>query len=128
MMLDQGLKADTEPPDFILVSTGGARIPVLARVRGYPDLRQAIAARRHQLGLSQLVVDDLAGLHSGYLAKLERPIKHFGDMSLAVVLATLGLEILIVPTDLPRTVQDVIAERRTSERLAQRHVRSLQGP
>jgi hypothetical protein len=50
-------------------------------------------------------------------------MKHFGDMSLEVTLATLGLELLIIPTDLPATVRDFIAERRKAEMVGGRLAR-----
>jgi transcriptional regulator with XRE-family HTH domain len=68
----------------------------LARVQSYSDLRSAVAMRRHELGLTQLEVDDIAGLQSGYLSKLECGLKNFGPMSLDAVLGALGLEIVLV--------------------------------
>jgi hypothetical protein len=62
-----------------------------AVIATYQDLRAAIATRRKELGLSQLAVDEIAGLQSGYTAKLEVGIKNFGEMSLSAILGALGL-------------------------------------
>ena len=86
----------TEAPDttnLAFVPSGTEdRIPVLAIARNYPELRKAIAARRRQLGLSQLKFDELSGLTGSYVSKIEAGMRCFGDMSLATVLATLGLD------------------------------------
>jgi len=41
------------------------------------SLRAAFKARRNELGLSQLAVDEIAGIQPGYLAKLEVGMKNF---------------------------------------------------
>ncbi len=64
-------------------------------VRTYGEFRRAFASRREALGLSQLATDHIAGLPSGYVGKLECGMRHFGNMSLEVLLATLDLEIVI---------------------------------
>jgi len=46
-------------------------IKVLAAFADYEGLVRAIRERRSALGLSQLALDDLAGLPSGYTAKIE---------------------------------------------------------
>ncbi|MGC1370343.1 MAG: hypothetical protein WA831_10945, partial [Methylovirgula sp.] len=66
----------------------------LAVIREYDDLRALMARRRRDLGFSQLVLDEIAGLQSGYSAKLEASIKNFGDLSLGVVLAALGVVLI----------------------------------
>lgn len=62
----------------------------------YAGLRGLIAARRRELGLRQLEVDDLAGVQSGYTGKLECGLRHFGDMSMGAVLGALGLSLVAV--------------------------------
>ncbi len=57
----------------------------------YDQLRKLVAARRVELGLRQLEVDDLAGVPNGYTGKLECGMKHFGDISLGPVLGVLGI-------------------------------------
>ena len=69
----------------------------LAVIREYDDLRALMAQRRRDLGFSQLVLDEIAGLQSGYSAKLEASIKNFGDLSLGVVLAALGIVLIAMP-------------------------------
>jgi hypothetical protein len=67
----------------------------LAIVRDYDGLRLAVRRRRRQLGLTLLDVDFAAGLQDGYAAKLECGVRNFGDMSLAAVLETLDLELVV---------------------------------
>jgi hypothetical protein len=67
------------------------------KVRDYDQLRQAIAVRRRVLGLRQLEVDERSGCQSGYQAKLEKGIRHFGPLSLPMVLAALDCDLLLAP-------------------------------
>lgn len=62
----------------------------------YPGLRKLIAERRKELGLSQLAVDEIAGVQTGYVGKVECGARHFGDMSLAAILGALGLSLAVV--------------------------------
>lgn len=64
------------------------------RWRNYEEMRLAIIARRRRMGLSQLVVDEIAGLQSGYTAKIEAGarIKNLGPLSLTLLMGALGLE------------------------------------
>jgi Helix-turn-helix len=66
-------------------------------VRTYAALRAAIAARRKELGLTQLALDEIAGVPTGYVGKLECGVRCLGDMSFEVMLAALGLEIVVRP-------------------------------
>ncbi len=68
-----------------------------AVIREYDDLRRAIAARRRELGLSQRDVDHRAGLTDSHLSKIECGARHFGDVSLGLVLEVLHLEIVLRP-------------------------------
>jgi len=68
----------------------------IARVASYEGLRRALAARRRALGLTQEALNELAGLHGGYVNKLEVGIRKFGDMSLDAVLGALDLEIVLM--------------------------------
>jgi transcriptional regulator with XRE-family HTH domain len=70
-----------------------------AIVRSYDDLRRAIAARRRELGLSQRDVDHRAGLTDSHLSKIECGVRHFGDLTLGLVLETLGLVLVVRPRD-----------------------------
>jgi hypothetical protein len=71
----------------------------VAIVRSYQQLRAAVAARRKALGWSQLEVDYRSGLMDGYTGKIECGTRHFGDLSLGLVLQTLGLELIVRPRD-----------------------------
>ena len=79
------------------------------RVRDYRQLTAAIAARRRQLGLRQLQVDELAGVQSGYTGKLECGDRHFGPLSLPMLLAALNCDLYLAP----RQSAPAPAERRT---------------
>ena len=68
-------------------------------IRTYPALRAALAARRKALGLSQLALDEIAGVHTGYTGKIECGARHLGDMSFEVMLAALGIELVVRPRD-----------------------------
>ena len=61
-------------------------------------LTSILTERRRELGLSQLLVDDIAGLPSGYTAKVECRIKGLGKLSLPCLLGALGLELAVVRT------------------------------
>lgn len=76
------------------------------------EIADVLAKRRYELGLRLGEVDDLAGLHQGYAAKLECGTKHVGEMSLPALLATYGLRIAIVEDEagLPRNVRRFLAE------------------
>jgi len=65
-------------------------------ITDYPSLRRAMALHRQKLGISQIAFDDLSGLQTGYTGKLECGLKHYGEMSLAVTLAGLGLALVPV--------------------------------
>jgi transcriptional regulator with XRE-family HTH domain len=95
------------------------------------QLADVLRERRMQLGLSQTVVDDLAGLTGGYTSKIEmgvtnpeaRNARRLGADSMPLLLGALGLELIvrhspakraILSSDhngLPRRVADVLGER-----------------
>jgi hypothetical protein len=74
-------------------------------IDGYPALVAALVARRHQLGLTQEMLDDRAGFSSGHTAHLEtwdRPNgRRSGDVTLALWLGALGLRIKLVDVGRP---------------------------
>ncbi|MBN9438237.1 hypothetical protein [Bosea sp. (in: a-proteobacteria)] len=85
----------------------------------------AIRARRIELGLSQLAVDELAGLPSGYQGKLEasltnpgaRNARGLGRDSLPLVLGVLGLQIFMAtedrsPAPMPESANKIKAKSR----------------
>jgi len=71
--------------------------PPLAPIRDYESLRKAINARWTALGITMLDLDAVTGFHDGYSAKLLRGVRHFGDMSLPVMLQALGVELVLRP-------------------------------
>lgn len=64
------------------------------RIRSYEDLVAVLRARRVELGLRQLELDEIAGLQGGYTGKIECGSKGFGPMSLTALLGALGLELV----------------------------------
>ena len=70
----------------------------LGVVTEYKHLRELIAARRRELGLRQLEVDDLAGVQSGYTGKIECGLRSMGDMSMGALLGALGLHLIVMRT------------------------------
>jgi hypothetical protein len=70
---------------------------VAIRIRDYTQLRQAIAARRRQLGLRQLDLDEKSGLMSGYSGKIEAGVRKLGDISMPFLLAGLDCDLLLAP-------------------------------
>lgn len=68
----------------------------LAIVTEVDELRRVLAARRRALGISQLALDDIAGLQSGYVAKLEAGTRNPGPISLPCWLGALGLKLAVV--------------------------------
>jgi hypothetical protein len=68
-------------------------------ISGYPALRRALTARRHELVQSQREVDDIARVPDGYTSRVEAGIRNFGDVSLQAILGALGVEIVIRPKE-----------------------------
>jgi hypothetical protein len=66
---------------------------VAVACRDYRELVETISFRRRELGLRQLEVDDLAGIQSGYLGKIECFDRRLGPMSGPAILGALGLEL-----------------------------------
>jgi hypothetical protein len=67
------------------------------KVSTHEGLLAALIARRKQLGLSQLDIDMIGGLQSGYCGKIECGSKHVGYLSLTLLLGALRLESQAVP-------------------------------
>lgn len=70
---------------------------VAVRIRDYRQLTEALAARRRQLGLTQLETDDKSGLMTGYVGKLECGVRKLGDVSLPMLLAGLHADLYLAP-------------------------------
>jgi hypothetical protein len=68
---------------------------IAVKARDYPELLQVLDARRRELGLTMEAFDERSGLTNGYSAKLFVGMRRFGEMSLPVVLQTLGVELLV---------------------------------
>src|SRR5690348_10753754 len=72
-----------------------------AEIRSYRGLIEALRARKHELDVSCLTLDHVAGLASGHSGKLlgQGLTKGLGDVSLPLLLDALGLKLLLVPDD-----------------------------
>lgn len=90
---------------------------IMGVVSTYAELRRVVAARRGELRLSQLAVDDRAGLQDGYVSKLECGDRCFGDMSFDAVMGTLGLTFVAVRSSPAHEVGSSTIRRAAIERL-----------
>jgi hypothetical protein len=70
----------------------------LAVVHDYSELVAALRARAEALNVSNLVLDEVSGLQSGYSGKLLslHPKRTLGRLSLGLLLATLGVQLVMV--------------------------------
>src|SRR5262245_29579627 len=70
---------------------------LLAEVRDYAQLVQALRARIDELGVAGETIDDVAGLPTRYTTKLLAPIpiKSLGRVSLGPLLGALGLKLIV---------------------------------
>jgi len=68
---------------------------ILAEIRGYDEFTAALRAWIEELGTNYECIGELAGLQSGYLAKMiaSTPIRSFSRMSLGAVLGALCLRL-----------------------------------
>ena len=71
---------------------------LVAVAQTYEEIVMAIRLRRHELRLSQLAVDEIAGLQAGYTGKIECGDKRLGAMSMPCILGALGLELAVIRT------------------------------
>jgi len=85
-------------------------VTVAVRIRDYSQLTQALAARRRQLGLRQLEVDELSSLPSGYQGKIEACCRSLGKLSLPMILAALDCDLYLGPR---RADEDLTQRDRT---------------
>jgi hypothetical protein len=74
---------------------------VAVRIRDYDQLAGALAARRRQLGLRPLDLDEKAGLQGGYAGKIESQTRRLGPLSLPMLLAGLDCDLLLCPRSAP---------------------------
>jgi hypothetical protein len=86
-----------------------ARARWMVPIRSMSELLAAHRARRDELGLTHLTIDEIAGWASGYASKIlsPNPIKNLGWMSLGSLHGTLGTMLIMVedPEQI-RRVQD----------------------
>jgi hypothetical protein len=70
----------------------------LAVIRSYADPRQVLSRRAHDLDVSRLVLDEVAGMPSGYCGKLlgKGQVKTLGPVSMGPILGALGLVLVVV--------------------------------
>ena len=81
-----------------ITGDAAARGMPIGVARSYEDIVAACRSRRQELGLPQLTIDEIAGLQSGYVGKIECGDKRLGPMSLPCLLGALGLELVMVRT------------------------------
>jgi hypothetical protein len=82
-----------------VVSEGRTIDLFCAQVRTYEELREAVCARVNQLNISRRNLDEVAGLTDGHSGKLLAPgeiKKHFGMLTLGLMLQACGLRLLVV--------------------------------
>jgi hypothetical protein len=72
-------------------------MPTAVKIRSYDQLVGAFAARRRQLGLRQLDLDQASSLQSGYCGKIESQTRRLGPLSLPMILAALDCDLLLCP-------------------------------
>jgi hypothetical protein len=82
-----------------MITPGGTDL--LAVFGDYPGLIEALKRRRISLKMVQLVLDERAGLPSGYTAKVEcdpekRNARQIGTVTLPLVLEALGVSLALV--------------------------------
>jgi HTH-type transcriptional regulator / antitoxin HipB len=83
-------------------------------VKTLQELGQAVAARRHALGLRQAAVAKLAGLTAESLSRFERGRSpELGARKLLAVLAVLGVELDVVVGSQAGTLDELRRERNT---------------
>lgn len=92
------------------------------RALTFEDLARGLRARRIELGLSQIEVDEIAGLASGYTGKIEasltrpeaRNARSLGRESLPLLLQALGCELAVVRSAAPEAISasEIITMRR----------------
>jgi hypothetical protein len=69
-----------------------------AVIRNYADLIAALRARKEALDISLATIEAVGGLTLGHAGKLlsPKPSKGLGEISLALVLQTLGVKLVLV--------------------------------
>jgi hypothetical protein len=78
-----------------------ASATLLRSIRDYPELIRAIDARRIQLGLTMLEMDDLTGMADGWSSKVLAGIKNLGPTSLTCFLEALKVDLVLIEWPFP---------------------------
>jgi hypothetical protein len=94
-------RLDVEDREMFDRALRNARARWMAPIRSMSELLAAHRARRDELGLTHLTIDEIAGWASGYASKIlsPNPIKNLGWMSLGSLHGTLGTMLLMVEDD-----------------------------
>jgi hypothetical protein len=89
---------DDEDREMFDRALRNARARWMVPIRSMPELLAAHRARRDELGLTHLTIDEIAGWASGYASKLlaPEPIRNLGWLSLGALHGTLGTMLLMV--------------------------------
>lgn len=115
----------------------GAKVPQRVRpsatgehVLGqYSDIRDALRARRKDLRLTSVEVEEVAGLTSGHVAKAEQENPH-RHITLPILISwanALGYNVALVPADLPPVTLRMISDTRKIEEARGRHPKFRSG-
>ncbi len=72
---------------------------VVGECTSLSELMKLVAARRYELRIASLALDQIAGVADGYVSKLECGMKRPGDMSLPSILGALGLRLALIADD-----------------------------
>jgi hypothetical protein len=71
-------------------------LTIAIRCSTYQQLMVTLDARRRQLSMTMIDLDDASGLQDGYSAKLICGMKSLGKVSTPLLLEALGVELLVV--------------------------------
>ena len=69
---------------------------IVGEARSHAEMVRVLRARKKALGLTDMVVDELAGLCGGHTAKVMTGRRRPGYVSLGALLGAMGLKLLIV--------------------------------
>lgn len=88
--------------------------PITEPILTYDELVAALRKRRVDLGLSQMTVDNMSGLQSGYTGKLEANprsdhARGLGRVSMPLLLSALGCAMVLVDTSRAQKQQRIRA-------------------
>jgi hypothetical protein len=86
-------------------------------IRSYGEFIDGLRARKVALGMSDLVVDEVAGLAHGHFGKIVTHLRGIGASTLFPVLNALGLSVVLVED------ADKLTARGDVERRIEHHVR-----